>query len=211
MVPPPTQIVPSASCETCTRPARPSAVPWRATYGARARGRCRSSHWRERGVQAPGHRVLGGRAVLGEERAHLEGLGRAVAGTGRRRRGRGRRSPGRAPARRRRSSSSTATQPGPLSAHCASTIVARSMPQHRRDRARRAPRRPGPTRTQRRRGEREPVAVRAAPRPARRRTPARSRRRAAARRRPRATRGTCRASDGRRTAARRTGVKMRTR
>ena len=30
-VPPPTQIVPPASTETCTRPARPSAVPWRAT------------------------------------------------------------------------------------------------------------------------------------------------------------------------------------
>ena len=33
-VPPPTQIVPSASCVTWTRPARPSAVPWPATYGA---------------------------------------------------------------------------------------------------------------------------------------------------------------------------------
>jgi len=30
-VPPPTQIVPPASTDTCTRPARPSAVPWRAT------------------------------------------------------------------------------------------------------------------------------------------------------------------------------------
>lgn len=30
-VPPPTQIVPSGSRSTCTRPARPSAVPWLAT------------------------------------------------------------------------------------------------------------------------------------------------------------------------------------
>jgi hypothetical protein len=30
-VPPPTQTAPSASCVTWTRPARPSAVPWRAT------------------------------------------------------------------------------------------------------------------------------------------------------------------------------------
>lgn len=37
IVPPPTQIVPSASVEMCTRPARPSAVPWLATYGGRAR------------------------------------------------------------------------------------------------------------------------------------------------------------------------------
>ena len=35
-VPPPTQIVPSSSRETWTRPARPSAVPWAATYGALA-------------------------------------------------------------------------------------------------------------------------------------------------------------------------------
>ena len=32
-VPPPTQTWPSASWETCTRPRRPSAVPWLATYG----------------------------------------------------------------------------------------------------------------------------------------------------------------------------------
>jgi len=32
-VPPPTHTAPSASCATWTRPARPSAVPWRATYG----------------------------------------------------------------------------------------------------------------------------------------------------------------------------------
>ena len=36
-VPPPTQIVPSPSTEMCTRPARPSAVPWLATYGAWSR------------------------------------------------------------------------------------------------------------------------------------------------------------------------------
>src|SRR5438552_5323631 len=36
-VPPATQIVPSSSRETCTRPARPSAAPWLATYGAVAR------------------------------------------------------------------------------------------------------------------------------------------------------------------------------
>ena len=36
-VPPPTHTAPSASCAMCTRPARPSAVPWLATYGAVAR------------------------------------------------------------------------------------------------------------------------------------------------------------------------------
>src|SRR4030095_10019712 len=35
-VPPPTQIVPSGSLETCTRPERPRAVPWLATYGTLA-------------------------------------------------------------------------------------------------------------------------------------------------------------------------------
>src|ERR1700729_1457961 len=33
-VPPPTQTWPSSSRETCTRPRRPSTVPWLATYGA---------------------------------------------------------------------------------------------------------------------------------------------------------------------------------
>jgi D-lactate dehydrogenase (cytochrome) len=42
-VPPPTQMVPSESRETWTRPARPRTVPWLATYGALARP-IRSSH-----------------------------------------------------------------------------------------------------------------------------------------------------------------------
>jgi hypothetical protein len=36
-VPPPIHTWPSASRETCTRPRRPIAVPWLATYGAVAR------------------------------------------------------------------------------------------------------------------------------------------------------------------------------
>ena len=34
---PPIQIVPSGSWLTCTRPSRPSTVPWLATYGASSR------------------------------------------------------------------------------------------------------------------------------------------------------------------------------
>ncbi len=69
-VPPPTQIVPSPSTETCTRPARPSAVPWLAMYGACSRP-VPEQPLRERGVQAPGHRVLDGRPILHEERPDL--------------------------------------------------------------------------------------------------------------------------------------------
>ena len=77
IVPPPTQIVPAASVEMWTRPERPRAVPCRATYGARARPLAHQPLC-QRGVEAPGHRVLDERAVLREERAHLERLVRAV-------------------------------------------------------------------------------------------------------------------------------------
>ena len=42
-VPPPTQTCRRRRRSTCTRPARPSAVPWRATYGAREPARCRAA------------------------------------------------------------------------------------------------------------------------------------------------------------------------
>ena len=76
-VPPPTQMAPSASTETCTRPARPSAVPWlRDVRRARAAGG--EQPLGHRRVQAAGHRVLDRRAVLREERPQLERLRRAL-------------------------------------------------------------------------------------------------------------------------------------
>ena len=109
-VPPPTQIVPSSSRVTWTRPARPSAVPWLRDVG-RARAAAVEQPLRDRGVQAPGHRVLDRRAVLREERAQLEGLRRAsgygpTAPTSRST------NPGRSASTASASASSTATQPG---------------------------------------------------------------------------------------------------
>ena len=49
----------------CTRPRRPSAVPWLATYGALARP-VRSSHAASEALRLPGHRVLGRAPVLGK-------------------------------------------------------------------------------------------------------------------------------------------------
>ena len=79
-VPPPIQIVPSGSWVTWTRPARPSAVPWPATYGARGTAGP-DQPARERGIQAARDRILDGRAVQREERPDLE---RNLAASGRR-------------------------------------------------------------------------------------------------------------------------------
>ena len=208
-MPPPTQIVPSSSRETCTRPRRPSAVPWLATYGVCARPLSQQPCGQRR-VEAAGDRILDGRAVLREERADLERLGRAgrvgaddaEVEIDRSRRDRR--------ARRWRRASSTATQPGPLSAHWASTISSRVDPEHLGDvlDQRLVD---GPFADQRRRCEREVARrrarIRTRPAPhsctislaSRRGLPAPARR------------GRCRASDGRRTAALRDGVKIRTR
>ena len=59
-VPPPTQIAPLSSAEMCTRPWRPSAVPWLATYGAVARP-VRSSYSASEAFRLP---VTGSSSVL---------------------------------------------------------------------------------------------------------------------------------------------------
>ena len=51
-VPPPTQTWPSPSWEMCTRPRRPIAVPWLATYGAVSRP-VPSSHWASEAFRLP--------------------------------------------------------------------------------------------------------------------------------------------------------------
>ena len=66
----------SPSTEMCTRPDRPSTVPWRATYGG-GQPAGADQPLGDRGVEAAGHRVLDQRAVLGEEGAHLDGVRRA--------------------------------------------------------------------------------------------------------------------------------------
>ena len=67
-VPPPTHTWPSASRETCTRPRRPMAVPWLATYGAVTRAAA-SSHCPSEAFRLPRDRVL--------ERAELRARTRA--------------------------------------------------------------------------------------------------------------------------------------
>ena len=173
---PPRSCRPS-SCVTCTRPRRPSAVPWRGDVG-RGRAARAQEPLRHRRVQAAGDRVLDRGAVLGEERAHLEGrLGArrvaaddadvqvddtpgASASTASASAAGRRPSPGRCrPTGRRRSSSRVdAEQPRAIRSTSASST--------------------GPERTQRRCGEREPAGRRAGSARARRRTPARWRRRA---------------------------------
>ena len=154
----------------------------------------------QRGVQAPGDRVLVDGAVLVGERADLERLRRAgragpddadvelvvdaAAARAPRPRPRAARRP--SPARCR----PTACRPSRRDRSAASARPARSSrPRPAPERSSAGPRTPA----------RHPSAGSA---PARRRTPARSRRRPAAPRPPPATRGTSRASDARRTAAR---------
>ena len=183
-----------------TRPARPSAVPWLRDV-RRRRPAAAEQPLRQRGVEAPGHRILHRRAVLGKERAHLERRGRA--------RGYGPTTPrssslkaGPTASTASALASSTATQPGPLSTHSRVDDRPRGRCRGPTRCAARAPRRPGPS-------ARSGGAAKASPFSVRRTgiSPAAhsctiTSARFGVRRRRRARRGTCRASGARRTAAR---------
>ena len=198
-VPPAIQISPSA-CVTCTRPARPSAVPWWARYGV-VDAPALEQPAGERGVQRAGDRVLGGRAVLREERPHLE---HAVV-----------MEPGHAHVevdvpgpQRQHLLGGRAAAPPPTRARCPPT-------RRRRCPSARSPARDatcatsdsstGPLRSSGGAANASPCSVRRISiSPAPHSCTTRSRLTAA-----RARRGRCRASDARRTAARRSGVKIR--
>ena len=130
---------------TCTRPARPSAVPWAGDV-ALGREAGADQPLRQAGVEAAGDRVLDGDAVCGEEGPHLD---RASSRPGRvarrRRRGRGRPTPRRARREHRLGASraATATQPGPLSTHCGGDERGRIGAERLRATARRSAARPG--------------------------------------------------------------------
>ena len=193
-----------------TRPARPSAVPWLATYGALGPPGPEQPAG-ERRVEAAGHRVLDGRAVLREERPNLERAPRTPGGI-RPDDARGRTStkPGRSASTSAADDSRTATQPGPLSAHWASTIAARGIRSDLGD-VRDVRLVDRPVADERRRGEREPCRRCAGrgSRPAAHSctiSPDRGRRR-----RPRARRGTCPSVGWPANGSSPTGVKIRTR
>src|ERR1700691_434791 len=113
-VPPPTQTWPSPSWEMCTRPRRPIAVPWLATYGAVTRP-VLSSHWASEAFRLP---------VTGSSMPEICGLNARTSSASGEPAGYGPATPisissrpGRIASTASALASRTATQPGPLSGH----------------------------------------------------------------------------------------------